>query len=227
MDILRRIVKNLLPYYVVKKYQNRQGGNPFDSGNYYSPIPAKKDIEKYDFSALTLIKDIPGIDLNTEEQFELLNKFDVFYKELPFKDTKQQSLRYYFQNGFYSYSDAICLYCMLRHLKPGKVIEAGSGFFSSVTLDTNELFLKNSVQCTFVEPYPDRLKSLLKENDKTNVRILEQRLQDVPLNIFRELSENDILFIDSTHAAKFNSDVNSSSATRRSSAFPLMSARFN
>jgi hypothetical protein len=97
---------------------------------------------------------------------------------------------------------------MLRRLKPKKVIEVGSGFSSSVTLDTNELFFNNSINCIFIEPYPERLKSLLKENDKGSVRILERKLQEIPLNVFRELSENDILFIDSTHVAKFNSDVN-------------------
>ncbi|MDR1562767.1 MAG: class I SAM-dependent methyltransferase, partial [Dysgonamonadaceae bacterium] len=32
--------------------------------------------------------------------------------------------------------------------------------------------------------------------------------QNVPLDVFTELKANDILFIDSTHVAKFNSDVN-------------------
>jgi hypothetical protein len=32
--------------------------------------------------------------------------------------------------------------------------------------------------------------------------------QDIPLDVFSELSENDVLFIDSTHVSKFDSDVN-------------------
>jgi DNA replicative helicase MCM subunit Mcm2 (Cdc46/Mcm family) len=139
---------------------------------------------------------------------ELLDEFGQFYKELPFADNKQDGLRYYYNNDMYGCSDAICLYCMLRYLKPEKIIEIGSGFSSAVTLDTNELFLRNAIKCTFIEPYPERLLSLLKENDKKCVKIFEKRLQEIPLELFKELSENDILFIDSTHVSKFDSDVN-------------------
>jgi len=127
---------------------------------------------------------------------------------LPFCDKKTDGLRYYYKNDFYSYSDAIFLYCMIRHLKPKKYIEVGSGFSSGVTLDTNELFMENSIDCIFIEPYPERLESLLKENDRKKVVVHKRRLQDIPVEVFMELGENDILFIDSTHVAKFNSDVN-------------------
>jgi hypothetical protein len=210
MGMVRQILKNLLPYGIVRKIQNsNQGaGNPFDPGNYYSPIPSKEKIAQYDFSVLTQVNNIPGIDLNTEEQLALLDKFETFYNELPWHDRKERALRYYYENDFYSYSDGICLYCMLRYLEPKKVIEVGSGFSSSVTLDTNELFFKNAIQCTFIEPYPERLKSLLKKDDKITVKILEHDLQEIPLDTFHELSEDDILFIDSTHVSKFDSDVN-------------------
>jgi hypothetical protein len=174
--------------------------------HFYSPFPTNTDIEEYNFSVLP--DEISGIDLNVEEQFELLNEFEGYYKELPFTDEKTGGLRYYFLNGAYSYSDAIFLYCMLRHLKPQKIIEVGSGFSSCVTLDTNDLFLENSMNCTFIEPYPALLKSLLKGNDSSNIKIHESRLQDVSLDVFMNLRENDILFIDSTHVSKFKSDVN-------------------
>jgi hypothetical protein len=127
---------------------------------------------------------------------------------LPFKDEKIPNLRYYFLNGAYSYSDAVFLYCMIRKLNPKRIIEVGSGFSSCVTLDTNELYFNNQINCTFVEPYPALLKSLIKENDNSNIKIYESKLQNVPLDVFMELKANDILFIDSTHVAKFNSDVN-------------------
>ncbi len=38
-------------------------------------------------------------------------------------------------------------------------------------------------------------------------RLIEQRLQDVPLSEFQDLRENDVLFVDSTHVAKLGSDV--------------------
>ena len=206
MGFFRKLVKNALPYYFVKKYQ-RSGGNPFAPGGYYSPIPSMEEIKKHNFN-VPLPESLTGIDLNGNEQLKLLDSFEPFYRELPFTDEKSNGLRYYYNNGFYSYSDAILLHCMIRHLKPKKLIEAGSGFSSSVTLDTNEKFMGNSINCIFIEPYPERLESLVKNNDKENVTIHKKRLQEVPIEAFKELGENDILFIDSTHVAKFNSDVN-------------------
>ena len=207
MGFFRQLAKNVLPYYFVKKYQARMGEDAFAPGGYYSPIPSIEEIKAYNFND-SLPERLPGIDLNSNEQLELLYSFEHFYNELPFTDEKTKRLRYYYKNGFYCYSDAILLYCMIRHLKPKKIIEVGSGFSSSVTLDTNEKFMRNSINCIFIEPYPQRLETLLKNNDRDNVTICKKRLQEISVETFESLNENDILFIDSTHVSKFNSDVN-------------------
>jgi hypothetical protein len=97
---------------------------------------------------------------------------------------------------------------MTRYLLPRRIIEIGSGFSSCVILDTNELFFGSSIKTTFIDPYPRRLMSLIKENDRSRIEIIPHRLQDVRLSIFEELQANDILFIDSTHVSKIDSDVN-------------------
>jgi hypothetical protein len=201
------MVKNVLPYYFVKNYQSRSGGDAFAPGGYYSPIPSMYEIKEHDFDG-SLPEALPGIDLNVNEQLSLLDSFETFYNELPFTDEKSKETRYYYNNGSYCYSDAILLYCMIRQLKPKKLIEVGSGFSSCVTLDTNEIFLGNSMGCIFIEPYPALLESLLKKNDRENITIHKKRLQEIPIELFVELNKDDILFIDSTHVAKFNSDVN-------------------
>jgi len=75
-------------------------------------------------------------------------------------------------------------------------------------LDTNEHFFKNSIKLTFIEPYIDRLKSLLKENDYETTTIIEKDVQGVNVEVFEKLNAGDILFIDSTHVVKTGSDVN-------------------
>ena len=112
------------------------------------------------------------------------------------------------RNLAYSYSDAIMLYCMIRHLKPRRIIEVGSGHSSCVILDTNEIFFANRIETVFIEPYPDLLLSLLKPGDENRIQIIPKRLQDVASSLFSSLDANDILFIDSTHVAKIGSDVN-------------------
>lgn len=178
-------------------------------GHFYSPIPdLNQTRNKEDLIWGEVSDTIPGIDLNTEEQLHLLNKFSQYYKEIPFSDNKQPDYRYYFKNKFYSYGDAITLYSMLRYLKPKRIVEAGSGYSSCVILDANEFFFKNSIDCTFIEPFPGTLLSLIKEGDKEAFNLIPYELQDVKEDVFRNLEPNDILFIDSTHVSKINSDVN-------------------
>ncbi len=178
-------------------------------GHFYSPIPALEDIAR-DHARLFPSpppRALAGIDLREADQMALLTECIPFYAEMPFAPEPTPGLRYHFENGAYSYADAIFLYLMLRHLRPRRVIEVGSGHSSCVMLDTNALFLRNSAELVFVEPYPELLQSLLQPGDAERVRILPQRLQDVPLDLFARLEANDILFIDSTHVGKIGSDV--------------------
>ena len=178
-------------------------------GHFYSPHPSLTDIKRDESRIFGNIpRDIPGIDLREAPQAELLNDLVKYYVDMPFSPHKVEGLRYYFENPAYSYSDAILLHCMIRHLRPKRIIEIGSGFSSCVTLDTNELFFDNSIETTFIEPYPDLLMSLVKESDKTVIQVIPRRLQDVSLDRFSKLEENDILFVDSTHVGKLDSDVN-------------------
>jgi hypothetical protein len=177
-------------------------------GHFYSPIPSIDEVRRNEERIFRIPKAIPGVDLNEAEQMQFFDAFKGYYKELPFTDEKTDRLRYYFNNPNYSYSDAICLYAMIRHAKPKRIIEIGSGYSSCVTLDTNDLFFENSIDCTFIEPYPELLLSLINEVDKERVEIIPANLQEVDLQKFSSLQANDILFIDSTHVSKVSSDVN-------------------
>ena len=178
-------------------------------GHFHSPIPSIDEVklkEKEIFNSIPI--NIPGIDLNEKEQINLFDEFKEYYKNQPFQAYKKENLTYFFENPAYSYSDAIFLYCMIRHIKPKKIIEVGSGYSSCVILDTNELFFNNTICCTFIDPYPELLLSLIRDSDKDRIEIIPRKLQDVEINKFSELSAGDILFIDSTHVSRIDSDVN-------------------
>lgn len=178
-------------------------------GHYHSPFPSIEEVRRDEHRLFgQWPRTLPGVDLREEAQLRLLGELRRYYAELPFAAERVPHLRYYFDNEMYSYSDAIFLYAMLRHLRPSRYMEVGSGFSSAVALDTNDLFLGARLRCTFIEPFPERLHSLLREGDQKCVDIIEGRLQDVPLEQFLTLEENDVLFIDSSHVAKAGSDVN-------------------
>jgi predicted O-methyltransferase YrrM len=112
-------------------------------------------------------------------------------------------------NPWFGHGDAISLYAMLRHLRPKRVIEVGSGFTSALMLDTDEKFLGRSVRFTFIEPFPEgRLLGILRDEDRQSVRLVQDIVQAAPLTTIAELDSNDILFIDSSHVSKIGSDVN-------------------
>jgi hypothetical protein len=74
-------------------------------------------------------------------------------------------------------------------------------------LDINELFLGDSAHLTFIEPFPARLLEVIGEEEVNHHTIIRKPVQEVPLGVFESLSENDILFVDSTHVIKIGSDV--------------------
>lgn len=177
-------------------------------GHFYSPIPSLDEVKRDEHRLFERSRDLVGIELNEARQLELLNRFRRYYAELPFPEHKIAEYRYFYENPWYSYSDAIFLYCMLRHANPSRIIEVGSGFSSCVTLDTNERFFQNRIECTFIEPHPERLLSLIAREDQARIEIIEQRVQDVEVSRFLQLEKDDILFVDSTHVSKIGSDVN-------------------
>jgi predicted O-methyltransferase YrrM len=179
------------------------------SGHYYSPIPARKQIctdRQRIFGNVP--RHLPGIDLNEARQMELIEQLRVYYGDLPFPEKKNNRCRFYYENGLYSYADAIFLYCMIRHLRPKKVVEIGSGFSTCVILETSERFLHGSVGVTCIEPYPERLMNLLRRDDHAVIQVVHDRLQNTPLKVFESLGENDLLLIDGSHTLKAGSDVN-------------------
>jgi hypothetical protein len=179
-------------------------------GHFYSPIPSLDDVRREEATLFdTTHRTMPGVELREQEQLALLAQFaERFYADMPFQADKVENLRFYFENPMFSYGDAISLYSMIRHLKPSRIVEVGSGFSSAVALDTNDLFFDGQIQTTFIEPYNERLLSLINQQDKGKSKIIEARVQDVDLSVFSTLKENDILFVDSTHVSKIGSDVN-------------------
>lgn len=178
----------------------------YPPGHFYSPIPSLEDVRKYFSEGQRQEDPLLALNINETDQLDLLRNFYQYYGKQPFSDQKVGNNRYYFQNNFFSYGDGLTLHFMMRYLCPKRIIEIGSGFSSAMILDTNEQFFNGSIKCSFIEPYNERLMSLLREGEKIN--LFEKKLQDVNMEIFKELDKGDILFVDSTHVSKFQSDVN-------------------
>jgi hypothetical protein len=178
-------------------------------GHFYSPLIDRHAWQREDARLFAEpLRELPSIDLREDEQLQLLEQFARLYPDIPFQPQRGPGQRYQYENDAYSYSDAIFLNCMIRHARPRRLVEVGSGWSSCATLDTNERYFGNLIQTTFIDPHPELLLSLTSEADHARMRVLGARLQDVPLAEFTALEAGDILFIDSTHVSKLGSDVN-------------------
>jgi hypothetical protein len=176
-------------------------------GHFYSPIVDTEELSRRRSKVFDRSQWPTGVDLREDAQRALLDRLAVHYRKLPFTAEKQDGLRYQYRNGNFSYGDAIILACMLMELRPKRVLEIGSGYSSCVTMDTNELFLGCETAISFVEPHPDLLFSLMKPGDREKYPVIATPVQDLDLTVVDQLSEGDVLFIDSTHVSKAGSDV--------------------
>ena len=95
---------------------------------------------------------------------------------------------------------------VIRHYKPNKVIEVGSGVSSYCimnALEMNDAETGRTASLSCIEPFPS---DLLKRSGKIN--LITQKVQTIPFHYFNELGANDLLFIDSSHTVKPGGDVN-------------------
>ncbi len=184
-------------------------GQLFPPGHFYSPIPDPAWLAE---NAARLASANPttlaGIELRAQSQLDLLTQLGPLAAEIPFGEEPTATWRYGFANDQYSYGDASCLFAMLRHLRPKRYVEVGSGWSSALALDVNAAYFDYSMSLTFIEPYPERLEARLRPEDRDVVTLHRCPVQEVDLNVFTSLEAGDICFIDSTHVAKAGSDVN-------------------
>lgn len=199
-------------YHNARAFFYRRVGVGFPPGHFYSPIVNKRELRKRTDEVFTNPpRQLPHIDLREDEQLQLLEQFRLLYPSTPFTEEAHPERRYHYRakDNVYSYSDAIMLHCMMRVFQPKRIVEVGSGFSSTVMLDTNDLFFSSSIHFTFIEPHPEiRFYRLLRHGERQKLSILKSTVQAVDIQVFDQLEANDILFIDSTHVSKAGSDVN-------------------
>lgn len=179
----------------------------YPPGHFYSPIPNAEDVRRAARQSAQPPLALAGIDMRPEAQCELLTRLAPLASAARIPVKQSSDRRYYSDNPFFSFGDGLILTAMLQHFRPAQVIEVGSGFSSAAMLDTNEHLLQGAVRFTFIDPFMDRLRSLLKPSDHAACSLREQTVQELPPAFFQHLGAGDILFIDSSHVAKSGSDV--------------------
>jgi len=158
--------------------------------HYYEPIP---DFRSITSEQLERRREFRSIDCGWDAQLQLLRDLSAFRIEFEAAD---------FKNDYFNGLDAAVLYSLIRHLRPRRVIEIGSGYstrFAHKALTRNA----DGGRLTCIEPHPEeRLNGL-----RLSVEVIQKRVEEIDVDFFSCLEANDILFIDSSHTVKFGSDV--------------------
>jgi len=175
--------------------------------HFYSPVPVLRRLPDSVFERQSPLL---GIDMNVQAQLDFLDNVCARYK--PEYDRfglhePADGAPYYSLNGMFGAIDGDLLYCMVRHFKPKRIIEIGSGWSTLVAtyaLRQNKRETGEMGGLVAIEPYPGRH---LRKGFEGLIQVIPQDAQQVPLDLFQTLGENDILFIDSSHVVKTGSDV--------------------
>lgn len=169
--------------------------------HYYQPlINPKKHLNK----SLRDDRVLKGIDFNINEQLDLLQQFKYNEELTSIPLEKPNEIKYYYNNGSFCSGDAEYLYNIVRHFKPRKIIEIGSGFSTLMVrnaIQKNNNDLNYSCNHICIEPYE---QSWL---ENISIDLIRQKVENISLSFFEQLEKNDILFIDSSHIIRPQGDV--------------------
>jgi hypothetical protein len=145
------------------------------------------------------------LNWNEECQLDLLTTFGGYRAEYSRFPMDSLGEGFFVNNGRFEAVDAEVFYCMIRHFKPKRICEIGSGYSTQIaTKAVGANRAEGAPQCQIeaIEPYPTR--DLLK---LPGVRVRQVAVEELPGEEFERLEANDILFIDSSHTIRTGGDV--------------------
>lgn len=200
LKLVRRLGIWRMP--IAKQIFNQIGIYPIRD-HYYEPM---YNHTKHLHHSLRDERKLPGLDLNEAGQLNWIRKFNYAEELARLPSTQPTDRTYYYNNPNFAEGDAECLYSLIRLCKPKRIIEVGSGFstlMARAAIEQNQ-HEDAGYQCLHqcIEPYEMRWLDGVE-----GIEVIRQKVEDVDQSIFMQLGANDILFIDSSHVIRPQSDV--------------------
>lgn len=194
MDARRRI-------YLVLRRAGALAGLDVVRRGIYSPVPDVWNLSEDVWSARA---SMIGVELDLDGQLALLEG-----PLLPFVrafDDEPGGDGFRLDNGLYGSGAAEVLYAMVRHFRPRRILELGSGYSSlviarAVARNRDEGYSARHLVC---DPYP----SPLLDGRRGELEVEPIAAEQLPPHRFEELAAGDVLFVDTSHTVKPGGDVN-------------------
>jgi hypothetical protein len=174
--------------------------------HFYLPIPDDSDRLDNFWRQPSVMA---GVDTNDAAALELMERLlppylEEFRARFPIQ-RRATTTGFYLINGGYMAVDAHVYYGLIRHHKPRRVIEIGNGNSTLLALAATESnrAAGHETRLVSIDPEPwERFRGGV-----PGLELIAKRVQDVPLELFAELGDGDILFIDSSHVIRSGNDV--------------------
>lgn len=122
------------------------------------------------------------------------------YRTVTGRFADPQRSGYCFANSYFTSPDAEVAYAMVRLLRPGRIIEVGSGHSTSLFREAIR-DAEIATELIAIDPSPRRTIEAFAD------QIIPQPIEHVPASLLETLSANNILFIDSSHQVLIGNDV--------------------
>ncbi len=171
---------------------------------YYSPIP---DLAQLPAEVWVTRDALTGVAFDLDAQMRFVEdslaphlRANLWSSDLPPRHAYDPG------NDSFPRTDAALLYAMVRHLRPKRIVELGSGQTTRVIAQACRENTADgaAARLRVFDPFPTAVDDSLPGLTK----LARIKAQDVPDAVFEELESGDVLFVDTTHTVKVAGDVN-------------------
>jgi hypothetical protein len=148
---------------------------------------------------------LPGIDWNLSGQLAFLESLNYAEEIWALPPRRVGEVGFDFINPSFRSGDAEFWYQLIRHLKPRRIKEIGSGhstLLAALALARNRAEDEH-YRCDHVCVEPYEAPWL----EAQGVTVIRKKVEDLSPEVFADLERNDILFIDSSHMIRPEGDV--------------------
>jgi predicted O-methyltransferase YrrM len=173
--------------------------------HFYSGIPDVRELSRTELWRRPLaMTGVAGADIESQLRYLEACCGPALRQRVQMGGIHEHGFRENVESG-YGPVEADFLYCFVAAKRPRRIVQVGSGVSTAVILLAAEETGYHPEVCC-VDPFPTQYLKRLAEAQK--ITLVSQRAEEVDLRVLTELEPGDLLFIDSTHAARPGGEVN-------------------
>lgn len=199
LDAFGRVLQRLLysPSSLRRQLQQKFGVT-ITRADVYGEIPTIAELER-SFAKPSLLQ-LDGIFPDNAAMVAELERLMKVSHEFDPPQTSNRAGEYAWQNGAFSFSDAMAYYAMIRTRRPRTILEIGGGWHTRVAQMACARNGLGRIVC--IDPAPGEFLSALE-----GIEVVRRRVQDVETSYCNGLlRDGDMVFIDSSHTVRHDGD---------------------